>query len=121
MLDLKLTKDGDLELTPGGDIQPTESVCQAVRIRLLWFLNEWRLSPEMGFPYFEEVFVKNPNESKIRGLIRETVMKVDEVTSVRDVACSFDKRARRISITVVFCAGEDIYREEVELSWGSMD
>ena len=85
MIDLKLTKDGDLELTMKGDVSPTQSVCQAVRIRLLWFLEEWRLGPELGFPYFEEVFIKNPSDTKIKHLIRETVMSVDEVTDVESI------------------------------------
>ena len=50
------------------------SFAQAVRILLLWFFEEWSLGPELGFPYFEYLFVKNPNEMKLRHLIRETVM-----------------------------------------------
>ena len=102
MLDFKLTKSGDLELTDGGDILTTESVCQAVRVRLLWFFDEWRLGPDMGFPYFENVFVKNPSESKIRHLIRETVMSVDEVTDVTEISFSLNSRTREAAITVSF-------------------
>ena len=114
MLDLKLTNDGDLELS-GGDISPTESVCQAVRLRLLWFLEEWRLGPDMGFPYFEEVFVKNPSEAKIRHLVRETVMEVEEVTDVKSIEYSVDKSTRSATIAVVF------FREEVNIRWQSTD
>ena len=117
MIDLKLTKDGDLELTMKGDVSPTQSVCQAVRIRLLWFLEEWRLGPGLGFPYFEEVFVKNPSDTKIKYLIRETVMSVDEVTDVESIDFSLDNRTRSASISVVFCTDEDTYTEEVKIQW----
>ena len=109
MIDFKLTEDGDLELTEGGDILATESVCQAVRVRLLWFLNEWRLAPDMGFPYFEDVFVKNPSESKIRHLIRKTVMAVDEVTDVTEISFSMDVRTRSAAVA------------EVTIQWQSTD
>lgn len=121
MLDFKLTKSGDLELTDTGDILPTDSVCQAVRIRLLWFFDEWRLGPEFGLPYFENILVKNPNESKIRHLIREAVMSVDEVTDVQEVEMSIDSRTRAASITVVFSTDEDTFREEVNIQCQAMD
>lgn len=121
MLDFKLTKGGDLELTEDGDILTTESVCQAVRVRLLWFLDEWRLGPDMGFPYFENVFVKNPSESKIRHLIRETVMAVDEVTDVTEITFSVNNRTREAAITVCFTTDEETFREEVNIRWRNTD
>lgn len=121
MLDFKLTKSGDLELTESGDILTTESVCQAVRVRLLWFFDEWRLGPDMGFPYFENVFVKNPSELKIRHLIRETVMSVDEVTDVTEISFSLNNRTREAAITVSFTTDEDTFREEVNIKWQNTD
>lgn len=121
MLDLKLAKDGDLELTEDGDIQQTDSVCQAVRIRLLWFLDEWRLGPDMGFPYFNEVFVKNPSEARIRHYVRETVLSVEEVTDVKSIEYSLDSQTRAATIAVVFCTDEDTFREEVSIQWRTTD
>ena len=53
MLDFKLTRDWDLELSDTGNISTTDSICQAVKLRLLWFFSEWRLGDDLGFPYFE--------------------------------------------------------------------
>ena len=92
MIDLKLDATGDLELSAAGDISATDSIVQAVRIRLLWFFGEWRLMHSLGFPYFENLLVKNPNESKLRHLIRETVMSVDGVKDVTDISFDIDKR-----------------------------
>lgn len=50
MSDIRLDKNGDIEVSPTGDIYLTESVRQAVLIRLRWIWNEWRLGPELGFP-----------------------------------------------------------------------
>lgn len=121
MLDFRLTKNGDLELTGSGDILPTESICQAVQIRLRWFFGEWRLGPDEGFPYFENVFVKNPSESKIRHLIRNTVMEVEGVTDVLEIDFSIDNKTRFAHIAVVFCTDEDTFREEVNIQWQNTD
>ena len=79
--DILLLKAGDLHITDTGDILLTDSiqknfpttgnlsVRQAVLIRLRWFFAEWRFSPQAGFPYFEEVLIKNPNIPKIKGLL----------------------------------------------------
>ena len=120
MLDFKLTKNGDLELTEQGDITMTDSIAQAVRVRLLWFLKEWRLGPELGFPYFEDVFVKNPSQSKIRHHIRETVLDVDGVTDVKEISFTIDARTREAVIVVTFSTDEDTFREEVRI-WHNTD
>ena len=70
MVDIRLNESGDIDVSAVGDIFITESVRQAVLIRLRWFFGEWRLGPDMGFKWFEEVFVKNPNLVKIRSLMR---------------------------------------------------
>lgn len=120
MIDLKLDARGDLELSAAGDITTTDSIVQAVRIRLLWFLQEWRLGPEMGFPYFEELFVKNPNEAKLRYQVRETVMGVEGVTDVKEISFSIDRKTRMAVITVVFTTDKETYREEVKIAWHNM-
>lgn len=115
MIDLKLDKTGDLELTQLGDILPTDSIAQAVRVRLLWFFKEWRLGPDLGFPYFEYLFVKNPNEAKLRHLIRETVMEVEGVADVTDITFTVDRKRRTATIAVTFTTDEDTFREEVNI------
>lgn len=115
MIDLKLDNTGDLELTQLGDILPTDSIAQAVRVRLLWFFEEWRLGPDLGFPYFEHLFVKNPNETKLRHLIRETVMEVEGVTDVTDITFTVDQKQRTAAIAVTFTTDEDTFREEVNI------
>lgn len=121
MLDFKLTRDWDLELSDTGNISTTDSICQAVKLRLLWFFSEWRLGDDLGFPYFEEVFVKNPNEVKIKYLVRNTVMEVEGVKDVQNIEFSLDKKTRKANITVVFCTDEDTFTEEVSVGWKNMD
>lgn len=115
MFDLLLTKTGDLAIGETGDISVTQSVVQAVSIRLKWVLGEWRLGPAMGFPYFEEVFVKNPNLTKIKYLLRDMVMEVDGVTNVGDVDITADPKTRTAKIAIVFSVNEKTHKEEVKI------
>lgn len=121
MFDFKLDPSGDLELSAAGDISTTDSIIQAVRIRLLWFFQEWRYGPDMGLPYFEDILVKNPNESKIRHLVREAVMSVEGVTDATDISITIDRKTRHAIIALSISTDEETFREEVKIAWHSMD
>ena len=42
MVDITLDRNGDIAVSENGDISLTESICQAVQIRLKWIKEEWR-------------------------------------------------------------------------------
>jgi hypothetical protein len=86
MKDLRLTRDGDLFVGPYTGLEITDSVAQAITVRLRWFFQEWRFAPEFGVPYFEEILVKNPNKLRITQIIREEVLSVEEVEEVKDIS-----------------------------------
>ena len=44
VLDILLDTGGDYKISDTGDIILTQSVPQAIKIRLKWFLGEWRLA-----------------------------------------------------------------------------
>lgn len=121
MIDLKLDMCGDLEISKLGDVSITSSVIQAVRIRLQWFSGEWRLGPNFGIPYFEDVLVKKPDEALIRSLVSEAVLDVEGVSDVQDVSLNFDKETRDVIISVTFAVDEETFREEVKIKWSNMD
>jgi hypothetical protein len=99
MKDFLLTPGGDLHINPAtGDIEITDSVEQAIRIRLLWFLNEWRLGRDFGIPYREDVLIKNPNKLRIRQLFRDAIVSVEEVESVEEINASITP-SRQLTVT----------------------
>lgn len=98
MKDFLLDNDGDLVLS-SGDIVITDSVVQAIKIRLKWFANEWRINKEWGIPYYEEVFIKNPNTQLIEGRIKEEILTIDEVQEVSSVKVTINKETRRAAIS----------------------
>ena len=117
MLDILLTPDGDLNITSHGDIQLTESVRQAIRIRLLWFFREWRFRPTFGVPYFEDILIKNPNVNRIRAIVRREVLSVREVRDLRDLRIDINAQSRRAVISFTAVTDEETYREEVDIPW----
>ena len=121
MLDILLTPDGDLDISETGDISLTDSVRQAVRIRLLWFFEEWRFAPEFGVPYFEIFLVKNPNIAHIRRIIRDEVMSVDGVLDAKNIAANVNSRERSARISLDIEVAEETYREELEIPWANTD
>ena len=117
MKDILLTESNDLAVDEHGDISLTDSVRQAARIRLQWFLAENRLMPEFGMPYFEEIFIKGPNLDRVRSLIRDKVMSVAEVIDVRNIVITVDKTTRTARVALEIATDEDSFRLE-ELIYG---
>ena len=112
MLDLLLDRAGDLQVSADGDIALTNSVAQAIMIRLRWFLSEWKFGPEYGLPYYEEILVKNASTLRAKQLIREQIMSVDEVRDVTELLATADpaKRTMLVRYTAVTDTGQ--IREE---------
>ena len=115
MIDLKIGLDGDLVVSETGDISLTESIRQAVLIRLRWIYGEWRLGPDLGFPWFDEVFVKNPDTVKIRGMIRSEIVEVDGVNDANVESAVFDPASRNLTVRYIVYTDEGTFREEVTL------
>lgn len=90
MYDLKLDRSGDLEISDAGDVMLTQSVRQAVEIRLRWLFGEWRFSPEAGVPYFDRIMVKKPDIEGIKQIIRTEIMAVDGMTDLKNLEISID-------------------------------
>lgn len=116
MLDILLDASGDLAISATGDIALTESVRQAILIRLRWFLEEWRLGPTLGLDYWGTILVKNPNMVKIRQAIRDEILSVEEVNAVNFVKCEYDHRNRTLKIRYEAVTDEETFRDEVKIN-----
>ena len=116
MKDILLTSEGDLIINKQGDISLTDSVRQAVRIRLLWFFNEWRFAPQFGVPYFEEILIKNPNSLRVRNIIRNEAMSVDEVLDAKNITITLDAMTRKAVIALIIITAEETFRMEVPVN-----
>ena len=114
MLDI-LLNDGDLVVTDTGDIRLTNSVRQAITIRLLWFAREWRFNTSYGIPYYDEVYVKRPNLDKIKLIFASEIRKVEEVLEVENLQLIVDAQSRIAGLTFTVYTSREIFDMEVGL------
>lgn len=114
-MDILLNPNGDLYLSPQGDILLTHSLSQKIKMKLNWLEGEWRWKKEEGLPYRDCFFVKNPDIDALEAQIREKIFEVEEVTEVRKVEITFDPRTRKATIAFVALADQDVIREEVKM------
>ena len=113
MYDLKLDKTGDLEITEDGDVMLTQSVRQAVQIRLRWLFAEWRFLPEAGVPYFQRIMVKKPDTEGIKQILRQEIMAVEGMEDVRNLTLSIDAKTRTVTVGFEGTADGENFSEEV--------
>ena len=128
MFDIKLTKETydirknedekdkewDIEISSTGDILLTESIVQAVKVRLKWIMNEWRLGPELGFPYFEEVFIKKPNIEGLRQRVKKEILQVEGVENAEVTDVTYKREQRKLILKYyIVVNNEKIYEEDV--------
>ena len=110
MNDILLTPDGDLAFNEDYDIILGDSVEQKINIRLRWFLSEWRWDKSEGLPYFDDLYIKNPDIDAFANSIRRKIYEIDEVTNVKYVTITYDTETR--NATIAYCAITD--RETIE-------
>ena len=96
--DIQMTEDSDISLV-GKDIRTTESVKQAIMIRLRWFFEEWRYAPQYGVDYFGQVFVKNPNRTIVLAMIAKQIRSVDKVKTVTNLKLTINNSTREATLS----------------------
>ena len=115
MKDLLLDKDGDLVVTQNGDVSLTDSVRQAILIRLRWFLGEWKFNTSFGLPYFSQVFIKNPSTATIEQLFRQQILSVAEVISIESLSVQMNRRLRICTVQFRVQTTQGAIEEEVSI------
>lgn len=114
-MDILLSADGDLFLTEKGDISLVDSVAQKIKIRLRWWLGEWRWDEDEGLPYRDELFIRNPDTDSFEMAVREKIFEIDEITEVKDVSVAYDRKTRAGKIKFTALTDTETIREEVEI------
>jgi len=111
-MDILLDSNGDLKLSGSGDIILANSVSQKIKIRIRWFLGEWRWNREVGLPYFENLFQKRPDTPYFENLVKNELLAVDEVTDAV-VTITSDPVTRKARIQFTAYTEMEAIREEV--------
>lgn len=114
MKDILLDRNGDIYINPESDIEVTDSVVQAIRIRLLWFMGECVLyPPETGTDYFRSVLGKNINPLLAASEIRSQILLVEEVIEVPRITIDADKKTRNAVIKYTARTEREVINDEV--------
>lgn len=104
--DLKIDRTtGDLALDPlTGDlafVSDLDAIAQAIDQKLSLFRGEYFLDESLGMPYFEEIFVKNPNMIAVREWFRTTILSVDGVLEVKSLSLDYVTVSRDLSVDFI--------------------
>lgn len=84
---------GDIEIPPRV-VRGVEAIRLRLVARLKFFKAEWFLDKRQGMPYFEAVFVKNPDVSLVQSIFRRAILRTPGVSSIARMTTSFDRSAR---------------------------
>lgn len=101
----QMTGDGDLALVYASTgrsnlaIVADPSVAKAIKLRnrFLLFLGEWFLDTRIGVPYFQFLFVKNPDVALVRRMLRRVIESVGFLVETLDL--TYDPSARTLAFT----------------------
>ena len=87
--------DGDITTDFSFTSDASEYIVQKIKNRLLVFKNEWFLNRELGIPYFQEVFEKQPNFRFIPVLFSNEILKINGISEVTEIEISSYNASRR--------------------------
>ena len=105
MSDIKLDANGDLFLDDSGSIvlvTGDEAIAQQLSIRFKFALGEWFLDTRIGVPYFQEILVKNPNLTRVRGIYQQLIITTPGIEAIESFSLTLDTPTRTLSL--VFAA-----------------
>ncbi len=77
---------------------PAAAGAQKLRNQFKIFLGEWFLDSRIGMPYFQEVFVKNPNMAILTQLFRSVIASTAGVVRVISCNVTFNDATRAASV-----------------------
>lgn len=94
---------GDLAVDALGQTRLTaaiiEETAQRLTTKIRHFLGEWFLDTTLGFPYYRDVLVKNPDLAAIKALYQDLITDDEGVESLVALDLALDGQTRVLSVT----------------------
>lgn len=116
MIDLALnpsTNDLLFENFDFSFVDGINQIAQNLNIRLRFFQGEWFLDTLAGIPYYQFIFVKNPNQIQVDSFLTQEIYNTDGITGITSFASNFDGQSREFSVN--FTASTESETLEMEI------
>lgn len=99
--DILIGSDGDIELVDGdlSLVEGVEAIGQSAKQRLKLYLGEWFLNINAGVPWFQVVFVKNPNLLLIEAILRDVVLLTPGISELDTFNLTYDNLTRKLGVS----------------------
>lgn len=94
-------------------VDDTRQIMQNLAIRLRFVLGEWYLDITQGIPYYEEFFIKSPNQIQIESVLKKEIVDTRGIVELTSFDANFDKRRRIFSVQfgARSISGEELLKE----------
>ena len=89
-----LLQDFDLQL-----VDDQDQIAQNLAIRLRFILGEWFLDITAGVSYYQDFFIKSPNQIRIASVLKQEILNTKGVTQILSFTSNFDDQRRIYSVT----------------------
>lgn len=100
MTTLLQTVDGDIDLSSGNVVivtNPAQVTAIKLTNRFKFFLGEWFLDKRQGVPYYQHVFVKNPDLPSISQMFTRIILQTPGTDSVLQSSFDFISNQRKLN------------------------
>jgi hypothetical protein len=91
-----LIENNDLVMVTG-----KEAIKQDIVQRLRTFLGEWFLDNTIGVPYYQQILVKNPNQSNIDAIFINVILSTPGVTQLSEYSFKPNYTIRQLEIDFI--------------------
>jgi len=116
-LDLKLDNNGDLDIVnyDAVIIDDLDQIVQNCAIRLRFFLGEWFLNIQAGIPYYQDFFIKAPNQIRVESVLKQEILDTVGITELTSFDSDFSSSLRKFSVSFSAESEEGSFNLEIDV------
>lgn len=89
-----LLQDFDLQF-----VEDQDQITQNLAIRLRFILGEWFLDITAGVSYYQDFFIKAPNQIRMESVLKQEILSTRGVNQILSFSSNFDDTRRIYSVT----------------------
>lgn len=102
MIDLKfdkITHDLAIESSDLRFVEGRDEMLQNLKIRLLFIGGEWFLDTEAGVPYFDEVWIKNPDPALVDDIFKSVILETEGIVDLVEFNSEYNTLTRKYTLS----------------------